>query len=557
MKKKIVLALSLALVLVLGVMSVFALHTGAQAATPVLSVDYANLSFRDSITVKYAVKAENATDVKLLCWTEANGTYEKGSEARVLKSSYTEMIGGSEYLVFDYTGLAAKQMTDVIYVRAYTEVGGAAYYSNVLKYSVLEYAYTMLGKIGNAASSDAKLKTLLENMLTYGASAQTYLNYRTDALANASFYQVKVKDGLLSDGTASGLFREGAQVTVTAASEKDGVPFSHWADASGAKVADTATATITVGGANAVLSPVYKQALTYSEGLEFDSNGDGTCYVVGMGDCTDTELVIPPVSPEGDTVVGVEGFAGEDITSVSFPSTIQEIARRAFNNCSSLTDVYFDGTEEEWNEISIASGNDAIENATMHFNAPEVEIFTVTFVDYDGAVLKTEDVESGKSATAPTNPTRNGYTFIGWDKSYDSITASITITAQYEIVENQTCINYTHNGDGTTTAKFSINGDVNIAMIELQLKFDLTNATYKEYEILVSGSADANYADGIFYFSFMSANDITTDTDLFSITFTNGSGNVGISFTVIDSSVSDGTFTNITAVTIVGTTYNS
>ena len=94
-------------------------------------------------------------------------------------------------------------------------------------------------------------------------------------------------------------------------------------------------------------------------------------------------------------------------------------------------------------------------------------------------------------------------------------------------------------------------------MIELQLKFNLTNATYKEYEILVAGSADANYSDGVFYFSLMSANDITTDTDLFSITFTNGTGNVGISFTVVDSSVSDGTFTNITTVTIVGTTYNS
>ena len=55
----------------------------------------------------------------------------------------------------------------------------------------------------------------------------------------------------------------------------------------------------------------------------------------------------------------------------------------------------------------------------------------------------------------------------------------------------------------------------------------------------------------------MSANDITTDTDLFSITFTNGTGSVGIYFTVVDSSVSDGTFTNITTVTIVGTTYNS
>lgn len=186
-----------------------------------------------------------------------------------------------------------------------------------------------------------------------------------------------------------------------------------------------------------------------------------------------------------------------------------------------------------------------------------VRTYVVTFCDYNGTTLKTETVNSGEGATAPTDPTRNGYTFMGWDKTFNEITESITVTAQYEIVENQTCINYTDNGDGTTTAKFSINGDVNIAMIELQLKFDLTNATYKEYEILVVGSADANYSDSVFYFSLMSANDITTDTDLFSITFTNGTGSVGIYFTVVDSSVSDGTFTNITTVTIVGTTYNS
>ena len=40
----------------------------------------------------------------------------------------------------------------------------------------------------------------------------------------------------------------------------------------------------------------------YSEGLKFTSNGDGTCSVSGIGTCTDTEIVIPPVSPMGDAV---------------------------------------------------------------------------------------------------------------------------------------------------------------------------------------------------------------------------------------------------------------
>ena len=33
--------------------------------------------------------------------------------------------------------------------------------------------------------------------------------------------------------------------------------------------------------------------------LEFVSNGDGTCYVAGIGTCTDTDIVIPSTSPEG------------------------------------------------------------------------------------------------------------------------------------------------------------------------------------------------------------------------------------------------------------------
>ena len=181
--------------------------------------------------------------------------------------------------------------------------------------------------------------------------------------------------------------------------------------------------------------------------------------------------------------------------------------------------------------------------------------YTVVFCDYDGTVLATyENLEKGASLTPPELPRRNGYTFIGWDNSFDNITSDLTVTAQYEASENQICIDYVDNGDGTLTAKFSVNGDVDIAMIELTFSFVLANATITDYTVFAKGS-DANYVDDVFYFSLMSITDITVSTNLFSITFTKSTGNGYVKIVVEESYVSDGTFENITEANVVGTIY--
>ncbi len=59
--------------------------------------------------------------------------------------------------------------------------------------------------------------------------------------------------------------------------------------------------------------------------------------------------------------------------------------------------------------------------------------YVVKFVDYNGTVLKQVEVEAGKSAEAPADPVRTGYTFTGWDKAYSNVNEDLTITAQYEI----------------------------------------------------------------------------------------------------------------------------
>ena len=75
----------------------------------------------------------------------------------------------------------------------------------------------------------------------------------------------------------------------------------------------------------------------------------------------------------------------------------------------------------------------AIQNGAVTVAAAQPEMHTVTFKDWDGIVLKTQEVQHGGDAEAPADPTRVGYTFTGWDKAFTNITADLVVTAQYEI----------------------------------------------------------------------------------------------------------------------------
>lgn len=150
---------------------------------------------------------------------------------------------------------------------------------------------------------------------------------------------------------------------------------------------------------------------TYSKNLEFTENSDGTYTLAGIGDCTDTDIIIPS-NYNGKTVTSIVTDAFRNNTTIKtvvIPDSVTTLGETIFFGCTSLErveigvgitslamysymfgsctslnklvfsknftyiggwtftntgwgkmyDIYFKGTKDEWN-ISIHSANDLI-----------------------------------------------------------------------------------------------------------------------------------------------------------------------------------------------------
>lgn len=77
--------------------------------------------------------------------------------------------------------------------------------------------------------------------------------------------------------------------------------------------------------------------------------------------------------PSGVTAIGEYAFKFTDLTSITIPKSVACIRNNAFYFCGKLEDVYYGGTEAEWNSIKIADKNDSLTSAIIRFQSANTE----------------------------------------------------------------------------------------------------------------------------------------------------------------------------------------
>ena len=78
--------------------------------------------------------------------------------------------------------------------------------------------------------------------------------------------------------------------------------------------------------------------------------------------------------PDSVKLIGNEAFFGIFVLrEVYLGSGITSISSEAFRLCSNISDVYFSGSEDDWNKIYIGDGNETLISATLHLNHKEQE----------------------------------------------------------------------------------------------------------------------------------------------------------------------------------------
>lgn len=151
---------------------------------------------------------------------------------------------------------------------------------------------------------------------------------------------------------------------------------------------------------------------------------------------TESTVILPStINSWPVTKIGEAAFQDNTtITSVTIPASVTEIGSNAFAGCTNLTSVHYEG---DWSNLTIQSGNPAVQDAA---NAP---LFDFEFTPDNTAVIVTNYKYNGAAAdvTIPSRYQGKPVTTIGHAAFFNSAVTSVTIPDSVTSISDEAFIN--------------------------------------------------------------------------------------------------------------------
>ncbi|MGN0183446.1 MAG: leucine-rich repeat protein [Candidatus Ornithomonoglobus sp.] len=191
--------------------------------------------------------------------------------------------------------------------------------------------------------------------------------------------------------------------------------------------------------------------------------------------------------------IAENAFRYSHLNTIEIPTSVKEIASGAF--IANVDDIYYKGSEEQWNEIDIGSNNPGLNNATIHYNSRiPVSRGNITIEARDavtGQLLPNASV-SVVTSDKPWDLETGGSTLHLDNVPFPLKEVIITSTASYEMIKEYD-VEYPESG--TLVYYLSKYGDIvktdNITLSESEININIgekrkitaavtpANATYK------------------------------------------------------------------------------
>ena len=241
--------------------------------------------------------------------------------------------------------------------------------------------------------------------------------------------------------------------------------------------ADTSLTSVTFG--NAAIQ-IGNQAFSRTGLISVDLPGGATLDNYAFYNCASlTEVVLN----EGITAIPASCFNGATaLESVTIPVSLQTVGTNAFAKCTKLKAAHYTGTQAQWNNVTVSTGNDCLTALMDRKN------IAVTGISLDKAELELKLKDEPAQLAATITPTDATNTTVVWTSSNEKVATVDALGKVTPVEVGETVITVTTNDGG-------FQASCKVKVIKADSELDDVDLTKFQFSLYSSEMGDSICAD--------------------------------------------------------------